>query len=211
MKLPFTVEEFLNVFKQYNTSVFPAQLLFVLTAVCAIYFLFREKNSSGKVICFILSALWLWMGAVYHLIFFSVINPLAYGFGGLFLVEGVLLFVYAFRLPSFSFKRSLFTISGCILLIYALIIYPLVGSFTDHSYPYSPTFGVPCPTTIFTIAIFLLADKRIPFYLIFIPILWTAIGFSAAFILGIYEDAMLIVSGLVLVFLNFKKPKRYLT
>ena len=211
MKLPFSVEEFLNVFKLYNTSVFPAQLLFVLMAVCVIYFLFRQKNSSGKVICFILSGLWLWMGAVYHIIFFSVINPLAYIFGGLFLVEGVLLFVYAFKLPLFSFKRNLFTISGCILLMYALIIYPLVGSFTDHGYPYSPTFGVPCPTTIFTIAIFLLADKRIPFYLILIPIIWTAIGFSATINLGIYEDAMLIVSGLVLGFLNFRKPKSYLT
>jgi hypothetical protein len=46
-----------------------------------------------------------------------------------------------------------------------------------------------------------------PGYIIVIPFLWTIIGFSAAFTLGIYEDTALIISGLLFAVLNFIKPK----
>jgi hypothetical protein len=209
MKLSFTIKQFLEVFKKYNTAVFPTQLLLVLLAACAIYFVAQAKRHPGKPITFILAGLWLWMDAVYHIGFFSVINKAAYGFGALFILEGILLFIYAFIAPPFSFQKNIASIVSAVLLVYALIIYPLLGYIAGHGYPYSPTFGLPCPTTIFTLAVFLLADNRLPFYLIVIPLLWVVIGFSAAFTLGIYEDAMLIVSGLALVVLNLKKPKTW--
>ncbi|MBD0285848.1 MAG: hypothetical protein ICV79_10555 [Flavisolibacter sp.] len=209
MKLPFTKEQFLEVFRKYNITFFPLQLLFLLLAAYIIFLAVKGKRNRGSTIAISLGCLWLWMGAAYHLAFFTVINKAAYGFGALFLLQGILLIVYGLKAsPSFVFEKNLSGILGSVLLFYALIIYPLLGYADGHGYPYSPTFGLPCPTTIFTLAIFLLAPNRLPFYIVAIPLLWSVIGFSAAFTLGIYEDTGLVVSALVFAILHFTKPKR---
>jgi Family of unknown function (DUF6064) len=69
----------------------------------------------------------------------------------------------------------------------------------ERSYYYhldsSPTFGLPCPTTIFTLGMLLWLDKTPPLYLLIIPLLWSLIGTVAALKLGIREDVGLLVSG----------------
>jgi hypothetical protein len=207
MKLPFNTQQFLDVFRSYNTTVYPLQVLFVLLAAIVIYLTLMKAKGNGKSILVVLAVFWFWMGAVYHIGFFSSINKAAYGFGALFIFQGILLLTHASKAPSFSFQKNISTLISTVLLVYALIVYPLLGYIAGHGYPYAPTFGLPCPTTIFTLAVFLLTVNRMPAYLIVIPLLWTVIGFSAAFTLGIYEDAMLVVSGLALAVLNFRKPK----
>ena len=59
------------------------------------------------------------------------------------------------------------------------------------------SLGLPCPTTIFTFGILLWTDKRIPKYLLVIPLIWSIIGFGAALNLTIVEDYGLLVTGLV--------------
>lgn len=209
MKLPFTIRQFLEVFQKYNNTVFPLQILFLLLAILIIVIAYRGSEKHQKFILFILAAFWVWMGAVYHIGYFSAINNAAYLFGVVFILEGILLLIYGFvNAPAFNFQKNIQSITSVLLLAYALIIYPLIGYFTGHVYPYSPTFGLPCPTTIFTFAIFLLAQPGLPFYLAIIPLLWSVIGFSAAFSLGIYEDTALIISGLAFVALYFVKSKR---
>lgn len=209
MKLPFTAEEFLEVFKNYNTSVYPMQIVFLLAAVLIIMILFIKKNRYQKFIFSSLGLFWFWMGIVYHIAFFSKINKAAYLFGALFILQSIFLFVAGLtKSVTFSFGKNISSITGISFIIYALIIYPVIGYYSGHAYPYSPTFGLPCPTTIFTFSIFLLADKRLPFYLMVIPLLWSVIGLSAATTLGIYEDIALIIAGLIFLILNFTKPKR---
>jgi len=210
MKLPFTIRQFLDIFQKYNNTVYPLQILFILLAALAILVAYRGNKKHQKFILFILAAFWLWMGVVYHIGYFSVINKAAYLFGALFILESILLLIYGLvKTPIFHFQKNIHSIISVLLFAYALIIYPLIGYFAGHGYPYSPTFGLPCPTTIFTFAIFIIAQPRIPFYVAIIPLLWSAIGFSAAFSLGIYEDTALIISGLAFVALYFLKPKRW--
>ncbi|HXV44590.1 MAG TPA: DUF6064 family protein, partial [Anaerolineae bacterium] len=64
-------------------------------------------------------------------------------------------------------------------------------------YPQSPTFGLPCPTTIFTFGLLLWTDHRFPKYLLVIPVIWSLFGLSAAVQLGVLEDIMLLITGLV--------------
>jgi hypothetical protein len=207
MKLPFTTEQFLEVFRRYNNTFYPIQAAFLLIAVYAIFVLARNKSNSGRIVTTILAAFWMWMGLAYHIAFFSSINKAAYIFGSLFILQGILLLIYGYlNQPTFTFQKNVRGIASVSLLVYALIIYPIVGYFLGHRYPYSPTFGLPCPTTIFTIAVFLLAEKRLPFYVVLIPLLWCAVGFSAAFTLGIYEDFGLVVSALVLAVVFFIRP-----
>jgi len=61
-------------------------------------------------------------------------------------------------------------------------------------------FGVaPCPTTIFTIGMLLLARGRWVVWLSIIPLLWSLVGLAAALQLGIPEDFGLPAAGFGLV------------
>ena len=64
-------------------------------------------------------------------------------------------------------------------------------------YPRTPTFGVPCPTTLFTVGILMMST---PMYrrLLVIPLLWTFIGGSAALLLGVTTDFVLLAAGVLL-------------
>lgn len=138
------------------------------------------------------------MGIVYHLIFFSAINKAAYIFGALFITQGILFFIWGVIKGelSFEYRKNINNNAGLVLLLYALIIYPVLGYNLGHSYPYSPTFGLPCPTTILTFGLLLFTNKKIPVYILIIPLLWSVIGFTAALTLSIYEDIGLLIAGL---------------
>ena len=213
MKLPFTTEEFLKVFEKYNLLVWPVQYLFILMAIIAIFLGVKKTNYSARLIALILTVFWFWMGAVYHFSFFSAINKLAYVFGALFIVQGIL-FLYAGFLRNqfaFQFKYTIHGIAGAIIMLFALVIYPLIGYGLGRTYPLSPTFGVPCPTTIFTFGMLLWTDKKFPPHILIIPLLWSVIGFSAAIYLGIYEDTGLLIGAIIavlLILINNKKTKR---
>jgi hypothetical protein len=196
---PFTQEQFLNVFAQYNNTVFPLQIVFVILGIAALGLAIKRSQFSDKAILLILSFFWFWIGIVYHIIFFSSINPLAYAFGVLFIVEAVLLLYFGVmkKQAGFSLTQNTYALIGLLFIVYALIIYPLIGTYLGHGYPRLPTFGLPCPTTIFTFGIFLMADKRFPLFLLVIPLIWSVIGFFAALSLGISEDYMLLVAGVV--------------
>jgi hypothetical protein len=77
------------------------------------------------------------------------------------------------------------------------MIYPTLGYFLGHIYPKSPTFGLPCPTTIFTFGLLLWTDVKLPKTILIIPFLWSLVGFTAALTLGILEDTGLLVSGVL--------------
>jgi hypothetical protein len=208
--MPFTKEQFLDVFVKYNTSVFPDQILLFLFAIAAIYFCFKKTLFSGRLISLILTILWLWMGVVYHLIFFSSINKAAYVFGTLYIVQSGLFFytgVIKNKL-NFIYRRDWFVFAGLIFIIYGLIIYPVLGFFLGHVYPQSPTFGLPCPTTIFTFGLLLWSDKKLPIYLLFVPFIWSLLGFFATLNFGVYEDIGLLVTGLIASLLIIIKNKK---
>jgi len=137
------------------------------------------------------------VGVAYHLIFFSAINPGAYLFGAVNILQGILFLIFGVFRPRLIFARhtGIYSIMGWIFIVYALLVYPLIGEFLGHVFLKSPTFGLPCPTTIFTFGVLLWTTERIPKTLLVIPFLWSLIGFSAAFSLGIREDTGLLVAG----------------
>jgi len=200
MDLPFTTDQFLNIFREYNMAIWPSQVVAYLLGFAAVGLAFTKHFKSGKTILAILGIFWIWMGGLYHLVFFSAINSAAYLFGGLFLLQGVLFLFMAYRErhPEFGFKGDAYGLTGSLFILYAVLIYPIIGSLLGHGYPYAPMFGVaPCPTAIFTFGILLWAKKRVPWWLLAIPVLWSVIGFFAALNLGIREDIGLLVAGLV--------------
>lgn len=196
--LPFTVEQFLNVFAEYNREVWPMQVILVFLAVAAIFLALKPNSLSNQLITVLLVCFWLWIGIAYHLIFFTRVNRAAYTFGVLCIVQAVL-FLFACmvrRNLNFRSRWDATGIVGGLFIVYALLVYPLLGNALGHKYPHSPTFGVPCPTTIFTFGLLLWADGRVPRYVLWIPLLWSLVGMVAAIYLGIREDAGLPLAGI---------------
>ncbi|MDX1617318.1 MAG: DUF6064 family protein [Balneolaceae bacterium] len=202
MELPFTADQFLNLFREYNTAIWPAQIAAYLLGFAAVFLTHRKEIRLKKSILAILGIFWIWMGGLYHLMFFSTINGAAYLFGAFFILQGVL-FLFAGagrRQPEFEFmfRNDAYGWTGSLFILYAVLIYPVIGSLLGHSYPQAPLFGVaPCPTTIFTFGILLWTRGRVPGWLLVIPTLWSIVGFLAALRLGIREDIGLLVAGLV--------------
>lgn len=199
--IPFTSADFLRVFEQYNSAIWPGQVLLCLAGLIAIGLALTRRRISPKLVSLILGLLWLWTGVVYHLVFFSTINKAARLFAVLFIIQSMI-FVFAGVANSslsFSFRRDAQGLIGAGLITYALVLYPLVGAAIGHTYPAAPTFGVPCPTTIFTFGLLVGAGINVRFYILIIPLLWSLIGLWAAISLGMYEDIGLAVAGLITV------------
>jgi hypothetical protein len=188
--LPFTSDQFLDVFEVYHAA-WPnaAPVLIILAVLAAILAVVR--NSRVKPLpALILSLFWFWAGAAYHLAFFIAINPAAYIFGGMFIAQGVLVLIGALTGKGFSFefRKDVRGIVGVILIVYALALYPLIGSLLGHTYPRAPSFGLPCPVTIFTFGLLLWDRAAIRWYVLAVPALWAFIGSTAAVFFGIWQD-----------------------
>ncbi len=201
MALPFSVEQFVGVFRDYNLAIWPGQVIMYILAMGSVGLAFTRLEYRSRIISAVLAFFWVWNGVAYHIKYFVQINPVAKVFGLVFVLQGILLFWQG------TVKNRIdFTVRtdqpqgaiGCLFMVYAAVIYPVLGVVFGHGFPYSPLLGVaPCPTTIFTFGLFLLAQDRMPLKLIWIPLLWSMLGFKAATALGIKEDVGLLIAGLV--------------
>ncbi|MBR0848031.1 hypothetical protein JQ543_09795 [Bradyrhizobium diazoefficiens] len=196
--LPFSREQFLSVFVDYNSAIWPAQVGAYLLGCLAIVLLFGKAAYADRMIAGVLAIMWLWTGIAYHEVFFSTINKAAYLFGALFVAQGACLLysgVYHDRLR-FGFESGAVAWVGMALVTYAAIVYPLIGMTTGHRLAETPMFGVtPCPVTIFTFGLLLLTVRSVPRWLLAIPFAWSLIGGSAAIVLDVPQDWLLLASG----------------
>lgn len=199
MELPFSVEQFDNVFRQYNTTVWPAQILLVSLAVVTIGLVLSPRRWSGVAISTILTFLWAWLALAYHLAFFTSINPLAYVFSVVSLAGAAVFFWQGVvrRKLDFRWAASVRSGVGLVLIVFALVVYPAWSIVIGHSYPGLPTFGVPCPTTIFTTGLLAFLVRPYPRIPLVVPILWSFVGAQAVFLLGVPPDSGLVVAGVV--------------
>ncbi len=200
MALPFTAHDFLSVFMRYNLAVWPVQVVVYLAAAAIVgWVLWRPSRTAGLALTALLAFCWVLMGAGYHLGFFRTISGVAYPAGVLFALTGLgFAWVTGRGRLSFAWRRDAWSVVGLLLVLYAMLGYPLVGLAVGHAYPRSPVFGVaPCPTTIFTFGVLLLATSRVPGWLLVVPAVWSLFAASAAVLLGITEDLLLPVAGVV--------------
>lgn len=195
--LSFTREQFATVFVRYNEAVWPVDLLAFALGVGVLFAVLRPTPSSGRLVWATVALMWMWTGIAYHFVFFAPINKMAYAFGASFVFQGALIaYDGAFRdAVKLGAAPTASKIGGAIFVVYAIAVYPLIGLMLGHAIVELPMFGVtPCPVTIFTLGLLLLAEHP-PKRLFAIPVLWSLIGGSAAFLLNVPQDWALLVSG----------------
>jgi hypothetical protein len=195
LRLPFSRDAFLDVFGAYNTLLWPVAAALWIATFLALVACVRGRDR-GAWTFGLLAFQWAWSGIFYHAALFSRINPAAWGFALLFLIEAGLLTWHGTvrrTLQVSSSENALSARVGYGFVAYGLL-YPLLALIGPDSYPRVPTFGVPCPTTIITIG-FLLLLRTVPPSVTIVPLVWTAIAGSSAFVLGMPIDLALIAAG----------------
>ena len=209
MQLPFTHDQFLDVFGAYNRALWPAAILIWLLTAAAMVALYRRGPRASRLVAAVLAFHWGWAGIAYHLAFFRSINPAATLFGAVFVLQAALFLWRGVLGSKLSFQptSSFWGRVGGALIAYSLL-YPALGLALGLAYPRFPSFGVPCPTAILTVGLLLLAPRREVRLLGAIPVLWAAVGGSAAVLLNIRADFALVVAGLLLLLFAAAGPRR---
>ena len=197
--LPFTPDQFFEVFAEYNRSVWFFALTLWLHAVAGAIVLARHRDRGGRVLSCLLAVQWAWVAVVYHGAFFTSINPAAWLFAALFLIQSALFVWFGLVRNELRFDASGSPrgVVAWTLIVYALV-YPMLAHVDGHPFPRGPTFGVPCPMTLLTMGFLFAAVPPWPRVLAVIPVLWAFVGGSAALVLGVRADLMLWVSGAAL-------------
>jgi len=199
MAIPFTIEQFFGVFRDYNTAVWPVQWILAALGLAAVVAVLRPQPWTGVAVSAGLGFLWAWIALAYHLAFFTRISRAAYGFAALS-AAGAVVFIWqgvVRRRLVFRWVPGPRATAGVVLVTFALVVYPVWSAFAGHPYPETPTFGLPCPTTIFTIGLLCFATPRTPRSPLIVPLLWCLVGAQAALFLGVQPDLGLIAAGVV--------------
>ena len=74
-------------FARLNPAIWPMQVVAYLMVLAALFLVARKFKYSDRIVAAILAFFWIWMGIIYHMLHFSVINPAARVFGVFFRSE----------------------------------------------------------------------------------------------------------------------------
>lgn len=196
--LPFTREQFVAIFAEYNAGIWPAQVLAYLLGLTMVVLLLRPSRAGSRVIGAGLAVMWAWTGVAYHWAYFSTINKAALAFGTLFVIQAAVFLYFGVLRDRLRFGGLGGPLAwlGWALVGYAALLYPLLGLGLGHPLAEIPMFGVtPCPVTIFTFGLLLLTSAPVSRWVFVVPFVWSLIGGSAAFLLGVPQDWLLLISG----------------
>ncbi len=201
MHLPFTTAQFFDVFAAYNHALWPAAVVLWVASLVFSALLLWSRRPTHRWLSALLVTHWTWSALAYHLAFFTRISPAAWMFAMLFLVQAVLLFrigVVQGRLSFVPFPsgRHAWSVAAWLCVGFSLL-YPMMNALQHLTWSRIPTFGVPCPTTIFTIGLLMLAERP-SWRLAIIPVIWSAIGGTAVFLFEVRADLALPIAGLAL-------------
>ena len=62
MNIPFTAEQFLEIFEKYNLAIWPMQVIAYLLSIAAVLLAIKKIRYSDRIISAVLSCYWVWMG-----------------------------------------------------------------------------------------------------------------------------------------------------
>lgn len=181
----------------YNEATFPLQVILMAVAVILTCLVFTKPSKKTDVwMKVFLAFAFAWNSIVFFLIFAK--NPISTFFGApLFLVLAILFVVdifskkIEFRFPDLKWRRWFTT-----LWLLLVCLYPLIGLPLGHTYPRMLTLVMPCPLTVFALALVAAAAPKVDrkLYILLLP--WALAGLPKCLgALDCYEDCILFAAG----------------
>ena len=199
MSLPFTPEQFLGVFAEYNETFWPVVVAFWLASFSVFVATWRKPADHSRALTYLLVALWVWNTVAYHAWFFTTINPAAWLFGAVFVLQAAFLWTGA------RTGIKYFSSDGVMARVWRepRRLCARVPLFDDGSRSsISGSADVRCAVSDSH------SDNRAPVdrsrwdppLLAIVPVLWGFIGGSAAVLLDVPTDYVLLAGGALLTF-----------
>jgi hypothetical protein len=206
--LPFSRSELLDGQARYNAAYWPVEIGAFALGITITVLLIRNSATFMRAACWGLALMWIWTGIAYFWMEFANISGAGKLIAPFFVVQG-LLFVKVGLSAGKLRQQCRFdwpTTLGAVMIGFALLGYPLIGLLAGFGFARLPMFGVtPASLTLFTLGVFLMADRVFPRALWVIPLLWTIIGGAAALVFGFPQDLALLASALLAVTAIWKR------
>ncbi|UCC73267.1 MAG: hypothetical protein JSV86_01500 [Gemmatimonadota bacterium] len=204
-----SAEDFFALVEMYNVTYWPVHVVTFLLGITAVILALKKGAYSDRIVSAILASLWLWSGIVFFMIYFSDLTPTLFGFappgfsyasGALFIIQSIIFLYFGVIRDSiaYGFEGDLYAKVGLVAIVYAMIVYPIIGYITGHPLPGYPLFGsAPCPVAIFTVGMLLLTNRRMPPLVPIIPLIWGLMGIVAVVVFTVWADVGLFAAGIV--------------
>jgi hypothetical protein len=196
-----SIDPLLELFARYNEAFWPGQVVaYALGALVVALLVWRPGVRTDRLVGGLLAVWWLWLGVAFQWGYARQIDAtLGTVYAVLFVLQaGLFLRVMARRELRFARRGGARSWIGWVAIGYALVAYPLIGTALGHGYPELPLFGLfPCPTTIVTFGLLLLAAPRVPRHVLAIPLFWAIVAPLAAVGRGVWEDVALAIVGVI--------------
>lgn len=173
--LLFAPRTYYRLFELYNLELWPLQLLALALGLAVLVLARRGGERAGRASAVILVLCWLWVAWGFHWQRYASINLAAGYFALAFVAQAALLLwsgVLRGRLAPPATSR-LQQRAGLVLLLFALLIFPLIGPLLGRSWTQAEVFGMaPDPTALATLGVLLLVGGRPAWGLWPIPVAW---------------------------------------
>jgi Family of unknown function (DUF6064) len=206
--LPFSRSELLDGLARYNAVYWPVEIGAFALGIAITALLIRNSAAFMRTACLGLALMWIWTAIAYFWIEFANISRAGQFLAPFFVFQGLLLVKVGLsggklrQQCRFDWPTTL----GAVMIGFALLAYPLIGLFAGFDFASLPMFGVtPASLTLFTLGVFLMADRVFPRALWMLPLLWTIVGGAAALIFGFPQDLALLASAVLAVTAIWKR------
>ncbi|MBU0520531.1 hypothetical protein KJ564_16495, partial [bacterium] len=161
----YTIDELYGMYATYNDAMGVGQLVAWGVMFAMAGAAYAEKEHWNKWISLFLGVSWIWVGVVYHWLFYMTINPAAKYFAAGFVLQGLLIVYEGIKEKNlwFGYRGGYCAVMGTIFVMYALVGYPLLSLRLGQGYPeIAAYFLAPVPVTVYTLGLLLLTFKRVP-------------------------------------------------
>jgi hypothetical protein len=205
-----TTETFWNKIGLYNDATFIVQIIMSIVAVVLLLYIFiKPSNKVNILMKAFLSFAFAWNAIVFFLIyaepsFFSYLGAVLFIIISILFALDIFTKKIEFRFPPSNYIRYI-----TMIFVFLVFLYPLIGYVLGHVYPKTCTPVMPCPLTVFAIALVVAAipkvDKKV--FVALLP--WALLGLPKC--LGVsdcYEDCILFISGIYGVVMLVKEWKQ---
>jgi len=177
--LLFSAQTYYRLFELYNLEWWPLHILALALGAAVLLLGRRGGERAGRAIAVILALCWLWVAWGFYWQRYASINLAAAYFAWAWGVQALLLLWLGGvrgRLASAPASRLQWR-TGRVLLIFALLLFPLIAPLLGRSWTQAELFGMaPDPTALATLGVLLYAGARPAWALFPIPVAWCLIS-----------------------------------
>jgi len=195
---PFDAEALDSSYALYNAAVWPAQAVALALALIAVWLSVWPRRGAGRAVGVLLAAGWLWCGLVFFPRYLAQLDFMAPVYGWAFVTQaGLLLWALVWRPLRPRAPARAAGVAGLALAFLAVCGLPLVSGLGEAGFAAARVVGiVPGPTVIFTLALLLLAEGRVPRLLLIVPLLWCGVAAVTGWALGVPESLAVVLLAL---------------